>query len=475
MENSNIVVGLDIGTTKIACIVGRKDAHGKIEILGIGRSESLGVSRGVVANIDKTVEAIKNAVAEAEQKTGIKINYVNVGIAGQHIKSLQHRGIYMRDSLDEEISKEDVRNLIRDMYKLQMLPGEEIIHVLPQEYIVDNEQGIKEPVGMSGIRLEANFHIITGQIAAAKNIHRCAYKAGLTVTELVLEPLASAAAVLTEEEKEAGVVLVDIGGGTTDIAIFQDKIIRHTAVIPFGGNIITEDIKEGCTIIKHQAELLKVKFGSALASEAKDNEIVSIPGLRGREPREISMKNLANIIQARMEEIIEHIYYEIRSSGYEKKLIGGIVLTGGGSSLRHLPQLVEYITGMDVRIGYPNEHLSSNNTEDVTSPIFSTGVGLVMKGFDFMEDLSAKGLTLDDWAEGREGTPRPKPKPQPIPMESKESKDAKREEVIIEPESTSEQIAQEVAEEKGREGGGFFSNLTNMRQKIERWLNEGVD
>jgi len=475
MENSNIVVGLDIGTTKIACIVGRKDAHGKIEILGIGRSESLGVSRGVVANIDKTVEAIKNAVAEAEQKTGLKINYVNVGIAGQHIKSLQHRGIYMRDSLDEEISKEDVRNLIRDMYKLQMLPGEEIIHVLPQEYIVDNEQGIKEPVGMSGIRLEANFHIITGQIAAAKNIHRCAYKAGLTVTELILEPLASAAAVLTDEEKEAGVVLVDIGGGTTDIAIFQDKIIRHTAVIPFGGNIITEDIKEGCTIIKHQAELLKVKFGSALASEAKDNEIVSIPGLRGREPREISMKNLANVIQARMEEIIEHIYYEIRSSGYEKKLIGGIVLTGGGSSLRHLPQLVEYITGMDVRIGYPNEHLSSNNTEDVTSPIFSTGVGLVMKGFDFMDDLSAKGLTLDDWAEGREGTPRPKPKAQPVQMESKEVKETKHEEVVIEPESTSEQIAQEVAEEKGREGGGFFSNLTNMRQKIERWLNEGVD
>ena len=218
MENTDIVVGLDIGTTKIACIVGKRDEHGKIEILGIGKSESLGVSRGVVANIDKTVQAIKTAVEEAQNKTGIDINYVNVGIAGQHIKSLQNRGIYMRDSLDEEISKEDVRNLIRDMYKLQMLPGEEIIHVLPQDYIVDNEPGIKEPVGMSGIRLEGNFHIITGQIAAAKNIHRCAYKAGLTVTELVLEPLASASAVLSDEEKEAGVALVDIGGGTTDIA-----------------------------------------------------------------------------------------------------------------------------------------------------------------------------------------------------------------------------------------------------------------
>ncbi len=461
MENSDIVVGLDIGTTKIACIVGKRDENGKIEILGIGKSESLGVSRGVVANIDKTVQAIQTAVEEAKNKTGVDIKYVNVGIAGQHIKSLQNRGIYMRDSLDEEIGKEDVRNLIRDMYKLQMLPGEEIIHVLPQDYIVDNEPGIKEPVGMSGIRLEANFHIITGQIAAAKNIHRCAYKAGLSVTELVLEPLASAAAVLSEEEKEAGVALVDIGGGTTDIAIFQDKIIRHTAVIPFGGNIITEDIKEGCTIIKHQAELLKVKFGSALATEAKDNEIVSIPGLRGREPREISLKNLASIIQARMEEIIEHVYYEIKNSGYEKKLIGGIVVTGGGSNLRHLPQLMEYITGMDVRVGYPNEHLAPGNPEDVTSPIFSTGVGLVMKGLEFKDDLAAKGLTIDDWAEGRE--------PSTIPKTTPKEEEVEEESSI----SQAEEVAREVAEEKS--GNSPFSSLRNFGKKLERWMNEGID
>jgi cell division protein FtsA len=461
MENSDIVVGLDIGTTKIACIVGKRDENGKIEILGIGKSESLGVSRGVVANIDKTVQAIQTAVEEAKNKTGVDIKYVNVGIAGQHIKSLQNRGIYMRDSLDEEIGKEDVRNLIRDMYKLQMLPGEEIIHVLPQDYIVDNEPGIKEPVGMSGIRLEANFHIITGQIAAAKNIHRCAYKAGLSVTELVLEPLASAAAVLSEEEKEAGVALVDIGGGTTDIAIFQDKIIRHTAVIPFGGNIITEDIKEGCTIIKHQAELLKVKFGSALATEAKDNEIVSIPGLRGREPREISLKNLASIIQARMEEIIEHVYYEIKNSGYEKKLIGGIVVTGGGSNLRHLPQLMEYITGMDVRVGYPNEHLAPGNPEDVTSPIFSTGVGLVMKGLEFKDDLAAKGLTIDDWAEGRE--------PSTIPKTTPKEEEVEEESSI----SQAEEVAREVAEEKS--GNSPFSSLKNFGKKLERWMNEGID
>ena len=461
MENSDIVVGLDIGTTKIACIVGRRDEHGKIEILGIGKSESLGVSRGVVANIDKTVQSIQAAVEEAENKTGVKIKYVNVGIAGQHIKSLQHRGIYTRDSLDSEISKEDVRNLIRDMYKLQMLPGEEIIHVLPQEYIVDNEQGIKDPVGMSGIRLEANFHIITGQVAAAKNIHRCAFKAGLAVTELILEPLASSAAVLNDEEMEAGVALVDIGGGTTDIAIFQDNIIRHTAVIPFGGNIISEDIKEGCTIIKHQAELLKVKFGSALATEAKDNEIVSIPGLRGREPREISLKNLASIIQARMEEIIEHVYYEIKNSGYEKKLIGGIVITGGGANLRHLPQLMEYVTGMDVRVGYPNEHLAAGNPEDVTSPIFSTGVGLVMKGLEFRDELATRGLTVDDWAEGREGTP--------VVKKQAPQEEEKPENTI----SEAEEVAREVAEEKS--SSSPFSGLANFRSKLEKWMNEGID
>lgn len=384
MDTSEIVVGLDIGTTKIAAIVGRRNEFGKIEILGIGKSDSVGVSRGVVLNIEQTVQSIKAAVAEAESKSGVDIKVVNVGIAGQHIKSLQHRGIKTRSSLDEEISQKDIDSLIDDMYKLVMLPGEEIIHVLPQEYIVDNEQGIKNPIGMSGIRLEANFHIITGQIAAAKNIYKCVNKSGLEVSELTLEPLASADAVLSEEEKEAGVVLVDIGGGTTDVAIFQDGIIRHTAVIPFGGNIITEDVKEGCTIIKSQAELLKLKFGSALASENQENEIVCIPGLRGRPPKEISVKNLSHIIQARMEEIVEHVYYEIKNSGYEKKLIAGIVVTGGGAQLKHITQLIEYITGMDTRVGYPNEHLAKSS-EEVTSPMFATGVGLVMKGLQAIE------------------------------------------------------------------------------------------
>jgi cell division protein FtsA len=387
--DSEIVVGLDIGTTKIVVMVGRRNEYGKIEILGYGKAESIGVKRGVVANIEQTVQSIITAVQEAETSSGVDIKYVNVGIAGQHIKSLQHRGMRTRTSLDDEISQLDIDAIVEDMYKLVMLPGEEIIHVLPQEYIVDNEQGIKNPIGMSGVRLEANFHIITGQVTAAKNIFKCVNKAGLEVTELVLEPLASSEAVLSDEEKEAGVVLVDIGGGTTDVAIFQDGIIRHTAVIPFGANIITDDIKEGCTILKYQAEQLKMKFGSALASENLENEVVVIPGLKGREPKEISVKNLAHIIQARMEEIIEQVYYEIKNSGYEKKLIAGIVLTGGGAELKHVSQLVEYMTGMDTRIGYPNEHLGKGSIE-ITSPIYATSVGLVMKGLEFYDKQKNK-------------------------------------------------------------------------------------
>ena len=395
MDAPEIVVGLDIGTTKIACLVGRKTDHDKIEILGIGKAPSLGVTRGVVSNIEKTVQSIRSAVEEAEAKSGIEINVVNVGIAGQHIKSLQHRGMITRDSIEEEISQKDVDELIDDMYKLVMMPGEEIIHVLPQEYIVDRQPGIKDPIGMSGVQLEANFHIITGQMAAARNIFKCVHKAGLEVAELILEPLASSSAVISEEEKEAGVALVDIGGGTTDIAIFHDGIIRHTAVIPFGGNVITEDIKEGCTIMHRQAELLKTKFGSAVTQTSQENEVVCIPGLRGRDPKEISVMNLANIINARMSEILEHIYFEIKNSGYEKKLIGGIVVTGGGSQLKHLNQLIEFTTGMDSRVGYPNEHLSSNTNINVTSPLFATGVGLVAKGFEQFELLKSRNEKIN--------------------------------------------------------------------------------
>ena len=391
METQDIfIVGLDIGTTKIAAIVGRKNEYGKLEILGYGKTESIGVKRGVVSNIENTVESIRIAVKEAEEKSEVDIKYVNVGIAGQHIKSLQHRGNLIRENADDEISRGDLDRLINNMYNLNMNPGEEVIDVIPQEYIVDNEVGIKHPVGMLGNTLEANFHIIIGQTAAAKNIYKCVRKAGLEVVDLILEPIASADAVLSEEEKEAGVVLVDIGGGTTDIAIFQDQIIRHTAVIPFGGDIITEDVKEGCSIIKKHAEELKVKFGSCLSTENRDDELVAIPGLRGRPPKEITLKNLSSIIQARMEEIIEHIWYEIRNSGYEKKLIAGIVLTGGGAQLKHIKQLTEYMTGMDVRIGYPNEHLAPGCPEQMASPMYATGIGLVIQGFKRYEQETIK-------------------------------------------------------------------------------------
>lgn len=385
MESSNIIVGLDIGTTKIAAIVGRRADHGKIEILGYGKTESIGVKRGMVSNIENTVQSIRKAVDEAEQKSDAEIKYVNVGIAGQHIKSLQHRGSLIRENNEDEISQKDIDSLLNSMYNLNMSPGDEIIDVIPQDYIIDNEQGIRYPIGMLGNSLEANFHIIVGQTTAAKNIYKCVKKAGLEVVDLILEPIASANAVLSEEEKEAGVVLVDIGGGTTDLAIFQDGIIRHTAVIPLGGDILTEDVKEGCSIIRKHAEELKVKFGSALANENKDEEIVAIPGLRGRPPKEISLKNLASIIQARMEEIIEHIYYEIKNSGFEKKLIAGIVLTGGGAMLNHIAQLTEFMTGMDTRIGHPNEHLDKNTPEEMASPMFATGIGLVIEGLDRFE------------------------------------------------------------------------------------------
>jgi len=382
MNKTDIIVGLDIGTTKIAAIVGRRNEHGKIEILGYGNTESIGVKRGLVSNIENTVQSIRTAIELAEKSSGVDIKYVNVGIAGQHIKSLQHKGSIIRKEIETEISQLDIDTLHQSMFNLNMNPGEEIIDVIPQEYIIDGEEGIKQPIGMLGNTLEANFHIIIGQTAAAKNIYKCVRKANLEVVDLILEPIASADSVLSEEEKEAGVVLVDIGGGTTDIAIFQDGIIRHTSVIPFGGEILTEDIKEGCSIIRKHAEELKIKFGSALASENRDDEVVAIPGLRGRQPKEITLRNLASIIQARMEEIIEHIYYEIKNSGYEKKLIGGIVLTGGGALLKHLAQLTEFMTGMDTRIGYPNEHLAPGTPDEMASPMYATGIGLVIQGVE---------------------------------------------------------------------------------------------
>ena len=413
--NKNYSVGLDIGTTKIVAMVGEKNQFNKVKILGVGKSQSLGVHRGVVNNITQTIQSIKIAVDEAQSKSGVDVKEVAVGIAGQHIRSLQHSDYITRENPDEVINENDIDKLIDQVYKLVMLPGEEIIHVLPQDFKVDGQSEIKEPIGMYGSRLEANFHIVVGQVSSIRNIGKCIKSSGLEMGDITLEPLASSDAVLSEEEKEAGVALIDIGGGTTDVAIFKDGIIKHTAVIPFGGNVITEDIKEGCSIIGNQAEQLKIKFGSAWPGENKDSEIVSIPGLRGRDPKEISLKTLSKIINARVVEILEQAYLEIKNYGHEdskKKLIAGIVLTGGGSQLRHLKQLAEYVTGMDTRIGFPGEHLAGDSNE--YNPIYSTAVGLLMKAIEnnVLEDKSTSNSTSNDlvnqerkttltkWAEG---------------------------------------------------------------------------
>ena len=405
MENNQLFIGLDIGTTKIVAMIGELNEYEKLKIIGIGKSKSLGVHRGVVNNITQTIQSIQLAVEEAELNSKHKIDKVVVGIAGQHIRSIQHSDYITRENSDQVITDDDVEKLISHVHKLVMLPGEEIIHVLPQDYKVDSQGEIKVPVGMFGSRVEARFHVVVGQVSSIKNIARCIKSAGIELDEITLEPLASADAVLSNEEKEAGVALIDIGGGTTDLAIFKDGIIRHTAVIPFGGNIITEDIKEGCSIIEKQAELLKVKFGSAWPGENKENEIVSIPGLRGRDPKEITLKNLSKIINARVIEIIEQVYMEIKNYGHDqqkKKLIAGIVLTGGGSQLKHLKQCVELVTGMDTRLGQPNEHLAGNNSIEISNPTYATAVGLVMNSMNKRKSKNSENSKDEEKIESNE-------------------------------------------------------------------------
>jgi len=393
VNDNPIIVGLDIGTTKIACIVGQRDKFGKIKILGMGRADSNGgVQRGEVYNIQTTTEAIQQAVAEAQRTSGVEIKVVYVGIAGQHIGSKQNRGIYTlpNNESETEITPQHIKDMLEDMHRMALEPGERIIHVLPQEFMVDNSLVAKNPIGMFGRRLEADFHVITGKVAAALNIKRCVERAGLQMSGLILEPLASSASVLKAEEMEAGVALVDIGGGTTDLAIFQDGIIRHTAVIPFAGDIITEDIKRGCQVLRSQAEKLKVRFGSAIANETQEYEVITIPGIAGRDKREISMRTLAHIIQSRMEEIFATIQFEIKNSGYANRLYAGMVVTGGGSQLQHLKQLVDYTTGMQTRIGFPTEHIAKGTRDDLKNPMYSTGMGLIIKGYEELADVEAK-------------------------------------------------------------------------------------
>ncbi|MDF2380151.1 cell division protein FtsA [Nostoc ellipsosporum NOK] len=382
-----IIVGLDIGTTKIAVIAGRKNEYGKLDILGFGKSNSNGVKHGQVLNIDETIKAIRAALDNCfASNPNLEINEVYVGIAGHHIKSLQTRGDLVRQSTDEEITQKEIDQLISDQYKTYIPAGDQIIDVIPQEYTVDNFQNIVKPIGYGGVKLGANFHIITGDKNAIRNINRSVEKSGLHTKDLVLQPLASSSAVMAQEDLEAGVAIVDIGGGTTDLAVFAEGVLRHTAVIPFAGENITNDIKTGLGVLKTQAEQMKTQFGSALANEAKANAYITIPGLRGMPAKEISVKNLANIIQARMSEILDFVTYHLKQVGMDnRQLNGGIVLTGGGSQLRHLIQLTEYTTGLPARIGFPNEHLAAGHIEELAKPTYSTCIGLILKGYDDYE------------------------------------------------------------------------------------------
>ena len=383
-----IIVGLDIGTTKIAAIAGRKNEFGKLEILGFGLAKSNGVQHGMVLNIDQTITAIESALKNCyESNPGLEINEVYVGIAGHHIKSLQTRGDIVRRSTDDEIKQLEIDQLVADQYKTYIPAGDQIIDVIPQEYTVDNIQNIIDPIGYTGVKVGANFHIITGDRNAIRNINRSVQKAGLKVKDLMLQPLASSAAVMGEQDVEAGIAILDIGGGTTDLAVFYEGILKHTAVIPFGGENITNDIKMGLGVLKTQAELMKVQYGSALSEAAQNNAFIKIPGLRGLPSREISVKNLASIIQARMSEILAFVTFHLKQVGMDNKMMnGGIVLTGGGSQLKHLIQLTEYATGLNARIGYPNEHLASNHIAELEKPMYSTCVGLILKGYSVYEN-----------------------------------------------------------------------------------------
>src|SRR4051812_23510390 len=387
MNSNPVIVGLDIGTTKIAAIAGRKNEFGKLEILGFGRANSNGVQHGMVLNIDQTIKAIQTALENCyASNPNLSINEVYVGIAGHHIKSLQTRGDIVRHQTDDEITQREIDKLIADQYRTYIPAGDQIIDVIPQEFTVDNFQNIPNPIGYSGVKVGANFHIITGDKNAIRNINRSVEKAGLQTKDLVLQPLASAAAVMCDQDLEAGVAIVDIGGGTTDLAVFYEGILKHTAVIPFGGENITNDIKTGLGVLKTQAEQMKVQFGSALADEAKANAYITIPGLRGMAAKEISVKNLANIIQARMSEIMDFVTYHLKQVGLDNKMLnGGIILTGGGSQLRHLIQLTEYVTGLNARIGLPTEHLAPGHIEELAKPTYATCLGLILKGYDDYE------------------------------------------------------------------------------------------
>lgn len=444
-KSTDIIVGLDIGTTKVCAIVGQMTENGKINVLGMGKAPSMGgVSRGMVANIGRAEAAIRQAVEEAKRQSQVDIQTVFVGIAGQHIQSRQHNGILSRSNADAEISREELDKLEKDMENLALGPGIEILHVLPQEYRIDDEEGIKDPIGRMGVRVECNFHIITGQEAAAKHIFKAVERAGLNIADLIVEPIASAKSVLSEQEMEAGVCLVDIGGGTTDICIFEEGFIRHTAIIPIGGNRITADLREAFGILEEQAEVLKVEYGSAIPSEDKRNQVVVVQGLPGRKPKEISLYSISQVIHARVLDIVDRINEEIDLSGLRNKLGGGIVITGGGSAMKDLTMLMEYLTALEVHAGLPLQHLAKGMVDEVKNPMFATGIGLVLQGFHLQTRNHA---------------------PQNTPIEKSQTK------------KTSQPTPQAVEVEEEEKSKGWAGNWGIFKglKSFSKWMEEGDD
>jgi cell division protein FtsA len=377
-----IIVGLDIGTTKICAVVAGTDEHGRVNILGIGRAPSDGITRGVVTHIDRTTAAISAAIQEAQATSGIAISSVIVGIAGDHIQSFQSRGVISISGAEHEVTQADIDRLMEDCKRVALPSDRKIIHVIPQEFIIDGQDGVYDPLGMSGVRMEANVHIITGLVSAAQNIYRCVQKAGLEVLDMVLEPLASSYAVLDDEEKEVGIALIDVGGGTTDLAVFEERTIRHTAVIGIAGRKVTDDIRKGLGILNDQAERLKREHGCAYAPAVTNNDPIVLPGVGGRAPIEIDKRLLTQIIQPRMEEIFEIVALEIKRSGYSKHLSGGAVLTGGGALIRGTGELARDVLGMPVKIGIPSG-FSGGLVREIENPAYSTAVGLVYYGLKY--------------------------------------------------------------------------------------------
>jgi cell division protein FtsA len=380
-KGRNFVVGLDIGTTKVCAIVAEvHDDDGSMTVVGIGKAPSEGLNRGVVVNIDKTINSIREAIEQAQQQSGVAIEEVIVGIAGDHIQSFQTTGIISISNPNREIGQADVNRLLEETRKIALPSDRRILHIIPQDYIIDGQDGIKEPVGMSGIRMEARVHVVTGLVTAAQNIYRCVERVGLRVRDIVLEPIASSYSVLDDEEKEIGVALIDIGGGTTDIAIFEEGIIRHTAVFGIAGRQVTDDIRKGLGILAKEAERAKREYGHTYMRSLMQDEVFMIPGVGGRKPLEFTKSMLCQIVQPRMEELLEFAYAEIRRSGYIERLSAGVVLTGGGSLLRGTEELASEIFGLPIKIGIPVGCGHEGLAPEIENPQYATGIGLIRYG-----------------------------------------------------------------------------------------------